>query len=118
MGTILLEGMEFFAYHGCYKEEQIIGTKFIVDLSVGFDSAAAERSDRLQDTVNYTALFQCVKREMGEKSHLLEHLAKRILDSIRKEFPMAEEISLKISKINPPMGGRMQQVSYRTCWQK
>jgi len=27
MGKILLEGMEFFAYHGHYKEEQIIGTK-------------------------------------------------------------------------------------------
>jgi len=118
MGTILLEGMEFFAYHGCYKEEQIIGTKFIVDLSVEFDAMPAERSDHLRDTVNYAALFQCVKREMGQRSHLLEHLAWRIIGAIRQEFPMVGEIELKIAKINPPMGGKMRQVSYKTLWKK
>jgi dihydroneopterin aldolase len=37
MGKILLEGMEFFAYHGHYEEEQIIGTKFIVDIEIDFE---------------------------------------------------------------------------------
>jgi dihydroneopterin aldolase len=112
MGTILLEGMEFFAFHGCFKEEQIIGTKFIVDLAVEADTAAAERSDRLHDTLDYTGLYRCVKREMEQKSYLLEHVAGRIVAAIRETFPQVGEIRLKISKINPPMGGKMQQVSY------
>jgi 7,8-dihydroneopterin aldolase/epimerase/oxygenase len=118
MGTILLEGMEFFAFHGCFKEEQIIGTKFIVDLSVEVETTLAEDSDHLRDTVNYAGLFQCVKNEMEQKSHLLEHLARRIMDALRMEFPALDAIELKIAKINPPMGGKMQQVSFKTRWKK
>ena len=118
MGKILLEGMEFFAFHGCFKEEQIIGTKFIVDLSIETDTSKAEASDHLHDTVDYVGLYRCVKTQMDEKSHLLEHLGKRIIDAICREFPAIDSIRLKISKINPPMGGKMHQVSYLLTWNK
>ncbi len=118
MGTILLEGMEFFAFHGCFKEEQIIGTKFIVDLKAEVDTTIAEGSDHLRDTVDYVGLYQCIKKEMEQKAHLLEHLAGRIMVAIRRDFPAIEGIELKIAKINPPMGGKMHQVSYKTQWKK
>jgi dihydroneopterin aldolase len=118
MGTIQLEGMEFFAFHGCFKEEQVIGTKFIVDLSVEVETAAAEQSDRLQDTADYVGLYQCVRQEMEQKSHLLEHVARRIVDAVCEAFPTIRVIDLKIAKINPPMGGKMHQVSFKTHWSK
>jgi 7,8-dihydroneopterin aldolase/epimerase/oxygenase len=118
MGTILLEGMEFFAFHGCFKEEQIIGTKFIVDLAVEADTSVARNSDHLRDTVDYVGLYQCVKGEMEQKSHLLEHLAGRIEDAVRITFPSIDSIKLKIAKINPPMGGKMHQVCFQTEWKK
>jgi 7,8-dihydroneopterin aldolase/epimerase/oxygenase len=118
MGTILLEGMEFFAFHGCFREEQIIGTKFIVDLEIEADTRIAEDSDHLGDTIDYVGLYACVKTEMEQKSHLLEHLAKRILMTILIKYPALDSIKLKIAKINPPMGGRMHQVSYKTSWKK
>ena len=114
----MLEGMEFFSFHGCYKEEQIIGTKFIVDLEVDFDSAVAGESDRLRDTLDYTGLYRCVKREMAQKSYLLEHVASRILAAVCNDFPAIDAARLKIAKINPPMGGKMHQVSYKTRWKK
>ena len=118
MGTILLEGMEFFAFHGCFKEEQIIGTKFILDLQIEVNTTISEQSDHLKDTTDYVALYKCVKKEMEQKSHLLEHVARRILDAIRQEFPAINGIELKIAKLNPPMGGKMQQVSVKTQWKK
>jgi dihydroneopterin aldolase len=118
MGTILLEGMEFFAFHGCFKEEQIIGTKFILDLQIELDTTVSELSDHLHDTTDYVRLYRCVKKEMEQKSHLLEHVARRIMDASIKEFPEIQAIELKIAKINPPMGGKMQQVSYKTRWKK
>ena len=118
MGKIILEGMEFFAYHGCYKEEQIIGTKFIVDLQVSVDATAAEESDHLKDTLSYVHLYQVVKKEMEQKSHLLEHVAKRIVDSLKAGFPQVQRIELKISKINPPVGGKMKQVGFETKWER
>ena len=118
MGTILLEGMEFFAFHGCFKEEQIIGTKFIVDLQIDVDTSVSEVSDRLADTTDYVGLYRCVKKEMEQKSYLLEHVARRIVDAVCLEFPAIIALELKIAKINPPMGGKMQQVSFKTQWKK
>ena len=118
MGTILLEGMEFFAFHGCFKEEQIIGTKFIVDLCIDVDTEKAEESDHLRDTVDYVGLYRCVKKEMEQKSYLLENVASRIMRAVQTAFPAITSIELKLAKINPPMGGKMHQVSYKTSWKK
>jgi dihydroneopterin aldolase len=111
MGKILLEGMEFFAYHGCFKEEQLIGTRFIVDLEVTLDTISAEKSDQLHDTLNYQEVYRIVKREMEVRSNLLEHVARRILDALKETFPATGMIQVKISKINPPLGGKVKQVS-------
>ena len=111
MGKILIEGMEFFAYHGCFREEQIIGTRFIVDLEVEVDTACAEQSDLLTDTINYQELYGLVRHEMEQKSKLLEHVARRILDSVQHAFPNLTSLQVKISKINPPLGGKVNQVT-------
>jgi len=111
MAKILLEEMEFYAYHGCFKEEQVIGNRFLVDLEIEADTAIAETSDKIQDTVNYQAVYDQVKTVMDEKSHLLEHVSRRILDSLRDRFPEIERMKVRVSKMNPPMGGRMRCVS-------
>ena len=111
MSIISIEGMEFFAYHGCFKEEQVIGTKFRIDLFLNVDTSAAEKSDQLQDTVNYQSVFQLVKKEMETTSKLLEHVGRRILLNINEQFPAVEHARIKIRKLNPPLGGKMDFVS-------
>lgn len=111
MSIISIEGMEFFAYHGCFKEEQVIGTKFRIDLFLEVDTSTAEKSDRLKDTVNYQSVFQLVKKEMETPSKLLEHVGRRILDRIKQEFTSVEHARIKIRKLNPPLGGKMDFVS-------
>lgn len=111
MSIISIEKMEFYAYHGCFKEEQIIGTHFMVDLHMETDTAQAESSDELKDTVNYQEVYLLVKREMEINSKLLEHVGRRILDALKERFPEIKEAELKISKMNPPLGGKMQNVS-------
>jgi dihydroneopterin aldolase len=111
MTIISIEGMEFFAYHGCFAEEQIIGTKFLVDIFLEVNTESAEYSDNLNDTVNYQSVYQLVKTEMLIKSKLLEHLARRILDKIASEFPNVENGTIKVQKMNPPLGGKIEFVS-------
>ena len=103
--------MEFYAYHGCFKEEQIIGTRFLVDLYLESNTDKAEKSDELADTVNYQEVYLLVKKEMEIKSKLLEHVGRRILDVVKERFPEVKSASLKISKMNPPLGGKMNNVS-------
>jgi dihydroneopterin aldolase len=111
MALILLENMEFFAYHGCFAEEQIIGNRFIVNLTIEADTAAAETSDNLHDTVNYQAVYNIVKKEMAIKSKLLEHVASRIANQVKKSFPHIDGLVVKVSKTNPPLGGKLENVS-------
>lgn len=111
MGYIHLENMEFFAHHGHYDEERIVGNKFLVNLTIKTNMDAPSKSDRLEDALDYQTVYSIVKEEMRKKSHLLEHIAGRILDSLYNEFDAIDNATIKISKLNPPMGGMMDNVS-------
>ena len=115
MGTIQLEGIEFYSFHGCYKEERIVGNKFLVDVGIETDLTKASLSDDIKDALNYQSVFDVIKEEMAIKSHLLENIAKRIIDSLYKKFGLIEKITIKISKINPPVNGKMNKVSVIMC---
>ena len=110
-GTIHLEDMEFYAFHGHYKEERIVGNKFIVNLDIETDLKAASRSDKLQDALDYQSAYKIVKDQMQIKSHLLEHIAGRILDALLNEFNEIKTVSIKLSKLNPPVGGKVDRIS-------
>lgn len=111
MATIQIEAMDFFAYHGCFEEESIIGTRFEVDLTVCVDTEQAEISDNLHQTVNYMTLYETVKNEMEIRSNLLENIARRIINAIKHRFPMITFIKVKVSKLNAPLGGKIDRVS-------
>jgi len=103
--------MEFFAYHGCFHEEQIIGTRFVVEVELEVDTSRAEVTDSLEDTVNYQTVYGLVRHEMEQKSQLIEHVGRRILDAITASFPEISSLRITISKVNPPLGGKVKQVT-------
>lgn len=111
MNLIEIEGMHFYAFHGHFETEQIVGNDFIVDLKINTDCSKAALSDNLNDALNYQAVYMVVKKEMTIKSRLLENVANRILDALFAEFPNLEKAKVKISKMNPPMGGEIEKVS-------
>lgn len=111
MGIIRIEEMEFYSFHGHFKEEQIVGNKFLVDLTIETDMDQAKDSDNLKDAVNYQKAYEIVKLQMGKKSHLLEHIAGRILDALYSELEGIKKATVKVSKMNPPMGGKIGSVS-------
>jgi len=111
MGLIQIENMEFYAFHGHYKEEQIVGNKFLVNLTLETDMSIASKSDNLKDAVNYQKAYQIVKTEMEKKSYLLENIAGRILDALYSEMTGIKKATVRVSKMNPPVGGRIGSVS-------
>jgi dihydroneopterin aldolase len=111
MGLIHLEDMEFYAFHGCFKEEQIAGNRFMVSLTLDTDMTDPSETDNIDDALNYQIAYKLVKHEMAIKSHLLENVANRILDTLFKEFTQLRMAKVKVSKMNPPMGGVMKCVS-------
>jgi dihydroneopterin aldolase len=111
MGLIQIEGMEFYSFHGHFKEEQIVGNKFLVDLAIETNMDQPKKSDNLKDAVNYQRAYEIVKMEMEKKSHLLEHIAGRILDALYAEMEGINKATVKVTKMNPPIGGKIASVS-------
>lgn len=111
MGKIFIEGLEFYAFHGFYEEEQKIGGKYLVDIELETDTYLASTQDKLEETVNYAAVTSEVSEVMKVKSKLIEHVAGRIIDRVLNKFANVECIKVKVSKINPPMGYKLKSVS-------
>jgi len=111
MGLIQIENMEFYSFHGHFKEERIVGNKFLVDLTIETDMKRPAETDNLKDAVNYQHVYEIVKQQMEMKSHLLEHIAGRILDAIYADIEGIKKVTVKVSKLNPPMGGKIGSVS-------
>ena len=111
MSRITLNGMSFYAFHGCFAEEQAIGTHFVLDVAYETDTTKAQMSDNIADTVSYLDVYRTVKREMMVASHLLEHVGDRIGEAILQEFAAIEHVEVKVSKLNPPLGGPLESVT-------
>lgn len=111
MALIEIEGMEFYAFHGHFEVEKIAGNRFLVNLKIESDCTKAGQTDRLEDTLDYQKAYLAIKEEMAVSSDLLEHLAQRIINRIKSAFPEVQKVTVKVSKMNPPMGGQIEKVS-------
>jgi dihydroneopterin aldolase len=110
-GIIELEEMEFYAYHGCFKEEKVVGNRFIVNIAIKTDMTLPIKSDKINDALNYMKVYELVRQEMQQTSNLLENLTARIIETLYQNFPQIKWTRVKVSKMNPPMGGQMKKVS-------
>ena len=111
MGIIKVTNIKVYAYHGCLDEEGKIGSDYRVDIMVKANLQPSAYSDHLADTIDYVHVNRIVKEEMGIRSKLLEHVAKRIIDRIFKEIPIAAQATVAVSKLNPPIGGDVESVT-------
>ena len=105
LGIIELEGMRFWAHHGCLEKERKDGNLFLVDFKGELNVTKASLSDNLEDTVNYGIVYDIVKEEMAVPSNLLEHVAGRIVRAIADRLPEFESFSIRVSKRMPPVDG-------------
>jgi len=113
MGQIIIDGMEFYAYHGHFEEEQIVGGKFLVDIIIDTDTDKAAKTDTLEDAVDYQEIYKDIKVEMEKTSYLLENITYRIMDRLFKNHKAIEKAVLTVTKQNPPLGGKVNKVSIR-----
>lgn len=111
MGTIKLQNIRTFSFHGCLMEESKIGSDYSVDLEIKTDMRKSAESDDLFDTVDYVHLNKIVVEEMAIRSKLLEHVAHRIIKRIFDEIPAVSRAIVSVSKLNPPIGGDVEAVT-------
>ena len=102
---IILEGMQFYGFHGVNPEERVLGQPYLVDLYVETDLGRAGDSDRLEDTVSYSRLYREVRDVMeGEPRNLLEATAQTIASRVLEQFPV-RSVLVRVKKPHPPIRG-------------
>jgi dihydroneopterin aldolase len=116
MIKVALHEVKFFAYHGFYPEEQILGNHFLVNAEVEFKSKTI--ADEISNTVNYETLYQILSEEMQQPRKLLESLVQEMVEKIKAGFPFLETIKVSIKKMNPPLPGEVKYSLVEITWIK
>ncbi|MDA0682617.1 MAG: dihydroneopterin aldolase [Bacteroidetes bacterium] len=113
MGLITVEGIRVFAYHGHLPEEAILGGHFIVNVWVTADTSEVEKTDDLNDTVDYVKIIEIVKQKMAIRANMIEVPAKRIVDAI---LPLhkVQKVKVEVEKIQPPIDATFDKISVTT----
>lgn len=109
--VIELENMEFRASHGCYDLEKVVGNRFLVNVAIEADVSEAAENDDITKSVNYLTAYNIVSEQMKQPSDIIENVAMRIIDALYRELSGIEKITVKVSKLAPPLGGKVEKAS-------
>lgn len=113
MDYIHVNEMEFWGYHGVLPEENKLGQRFRVSLSLAVSLKTAGETDCLDETVNYADAFMiCRKIVEGEPVKLVETLAERIATEVLSTFKgLVKGCKVVLIKPDPPIPGHYRSVS-------
>lgn len=102
-----IENAEFFSFHGYYPEERKSGHVFLVNawIEIGYSNI---KDQILANTVNYENIYKICKDEMDNPQILLETVACHIIHRFKLEFPNIHNGYVKINKLAPQMGGKVE----------
>ena len=121
MDEIRVKNLEVFCHHGVYKEENVLGQKFLVNIVSKVDTRAAGKTDELELSVSYGDICRCVKKEMTKQNDkLLERVAERLAECILLQFPLIKEVEIEVKKPWAPvlMHVDYTSVKIKRSWHK
>jgi len=101
---IEIRDLRVVGVHGVLPEERERAQPFSLDIVAWIDTAAAQRSDALADTVDYGALAQSAAEVVTQRSYqLLEALAGRLADALLITDGRLEAVEVTVRKLRPPL---------------
>jgi dihydroneopterin aldolase len=113
MVEIYLKNVRCYCFHGCLKEESIIGSEYLVNLWAKGALGKASLTDKINDAIDYVFLNKVIVEEMSIPSKLLETVAERILNRALNEDNRIQKITVSVSKICPPINGDVESVAVK-----
>ncbi len=103
--------MDFHAFHGCYELEQQTGSHFEVSLRLTTELGEVAEQDDVTKAVNYLTVYEVVREQMQRTQHTIECVAQNIIDALHERFPQICETECRVTKVAPPLGGKVARVS-------
>ena len=108
---LTISGIECRGHHGVFDFERRDGQVFLVDLTLGLDTAPAAASDDLRDTVDYGSLVGRVKTAVEtDPVDLIETLAQRLAD-VALGDDRVEWVQVRVHKPDAPIDATFRDVA-------
>jgi dihydroneopterin aldolase len=111
-GKIEIAGLVLFARHGVNEAEKKLGQRFVLDIEIELDLAAAAKSDGLSDTVDYgeaTAVAEAAFRD--KHFYLIEASAAHVAEAVLAHFPRSQAVRVTVRKPSAPVPAIIDHVS-------
>ena len=111
MDKIVMNGMEFYGYHGMTEQEQKTGQVFLIDAELYLDLKRAGMLDSPEHTVDYASVAQVIKSVVeGPPCKLLEAVAEKISIAILGIFPV-KEVMVRVKKPQAPLPVKFEHMA-------
>jgi len=109
--SLVLEGMRFFGHYGYYPEERMLLTELKMDLRLDF-KIPDKKLLNLEDSLNYETIYKLIQSEMKQPEALLENIAKRVLQTVKRFDSRVENCQLTLYK-QVQLGGAIQNIALK-----
>lgn len=114
LDVISIDELEVFAYHGVMPEENVVGQKFCISVSMYVDIADAGRQDDIGLTINYADICEDIKKFVeGNTFKLIEALAQKLADMLLKKYKAIQKTVVEIKKPWAPIHLPVNNVSVK-----
>ena len=112
MDKIKIRGLEIWAKHGVFPEENVLGQKFVISADLYTNTRSAGKSDDLTQSIHYGEVCQFMKTFMEEHTYqLIETVAEKLAEELLLVFEHLQGIRLEIAKPWAPVGLPLDTVS-------
>jgi 7,8-dihydroneopterin aldolase/epimerase/oxygenase len=109
--VIFVNGLLVHGHHGVMAHEEKVGQRFVIDLELAIDLAEAGRSDKLADTVSYSAVVDTATRAFTRDTfRLVEAAAAAVADALIAGFPQVVSVRVTLHKPHAPIAAIFNDV--------
>ena len=110
--SINIKNLEIFAKHGALPEENVLGQKFVVSLSLSLNLREAGKTDELDKTLDYSKLCREIKAYVEDNTKkLIEAVAEGLAEKLLIEYPAIDELWIELKKPWAPIAMHLETVS-------
>lgn len=114
MDQIKIKDLEVYCNHGVFKEENVLGQKFLVSATLFTDTRRAGMKDDLTYSIHYGDVSHAISDFMKAHTYqLIETVAEQLAQELLKNTKHLKKIQLEIKKPWAPVGLPLETVSVK-----
>lgn len=117
MMVVHLKGLKFHGFHGLHPEEGVAGGSFEMDIDLTYNPSS-EVITSIDETIDYSLVYEMVKALMNKPSALLETIAMQLAKELSSQFESLTAIDVTLYKLHAPIENFSGKVGVTYKWKR